>query len=80
MQVKVFTLRWEHERAAFDGEVLDLFFEDHSAIDVSQHFLAVEGTPALVVVVTYREREEARRPQHAARQRGRPDPGSELSP
>lgn len=54
MKIKVFTLRYDSDAGGFDDSVLDLFFAEHDALQVSEHFFIHENTPTLGLVVTYR--------------------------
>lgn len=54
MRVKVFTLPWQAD-VGFDDAEVQAFLEQREALEVSDHFFVHEKTPALVLVVTYRE-------------------------
>ncbi len=52
--MKVFTLPWQAD-AGFDDAEVQAFLEEREVLEVSEHFFVHEKTPALVLIVTYRE-------------------------
>ena len=71
MKARVFTLRLDAEHRALDDSELSAFLEEHDALSVAHHPLAIDGQPALAVIVTWRGRASAPLP---APPRGRPLP------
>jgi hypothetical protein len=62
MKLKVFTLRLDPTTGIFDESELSEFQSGKDVIEVSEHFLVHEETPALLLVVRYpRGRLECRR-------------------
>jgi len=56
----VFSLPWRPGVGGFDDADLQEFLEDHSVVELTQHFFVHEKTPHLVLVLGYRAADPAR--------------------
>ena len=74
MQIRVVTLKFSPALGGFDDEPLRDLLKDKEVLSISDHFFLKDGSPYLVVVVTYnvlRPEEESPASAQSARQRKR---------
>ena len=58
MKVRVFTLRYAPDLGGFDDSAVVAFLGEREAIAISDHVLTLDGEPAIVLMVTYRDAKE----------------------
>jgi hypothetical protein len=59
MKLQVFSLRYDVDSGRFDNQAVQDFFHDHTAISISDHMVIIDGLPVLVLLVTYREKQDS---------------------